>query len=284
MDPANFDDLTRRLTGRRSRRRAIPMLTSGLLGVASLSQFGETQAKRKKPKKVTLCLNGQTQTVPKKKRGGLLKQGATVGACAQGGGGGCGSEPACDACKRETCQNGACGCPAGMTRDANGICGEALNCAGTGGNVAIAPHCCSNATAPFPGQPGRLMCVPGVERCLANADCKNGGKCLGGMCPELYLATVGQACKVGIGCTGPGDCDTGRCRDGMCSSCTTSSDCVGSGGCSCNTMTGRCYSLTNWREVSGANCGFCPTGFAACESGDQSNRWVCKPACGHTFP
>ncbi len=79
LDANVFDALTRRLTVVRSRRATLPVLAGSALGV-----LGATSAlsAKKKPRKVTLCLDGQTvKARNKKKKKRLRRRGATRGAC-----------------------------------------------------------------------------------------------------------------------------------------------------------------------------------------------------------
>lgn len=87
MDADRFDTFAR-LAAPLSRRRGAGLL--GLLGALGLSQaatMDDAAAKKKKRKKKkkkktsTLCLRGQTITVPRKKRDQFLLNGATLGAC-----------------------------------------------------------------------------------------------------------------------------------------------------------------------------------------------------------
>lgn len=79
MDALRFDGMARRISVRVTRRSGFGLLTGAslLLGLGS-----DTDAKKKK--KVTLCDDGQTVKVPKKKAKKLLQQGATKGACPEG--------------------------------------------------------------------------------------------------------------------------------------------------------------------------------------------------------
>lgn len=87
MDSNTFDQLTRHLRARRSRRAGLLLLTGGVLGGFGIHEPNETLGKHKKrKKKVTLCLNGQTISVPKKNQGTFLGAGAAVGGCPGGGG------------------------------------------------------------------------------------------------------------------------------------------------------------------------------------------------------
>jgi hypothetical protein len=79
MDGPGFEALTY-LRGMAPSRRALVAVLSGLL--TSPWQSGAlVGANKKKPKKVTVCLDGLTKRVPKEKKKSLLKHGATSGAC-----------------------------------------------------------------------------------------------------------------------------------------------------------------------------------------------------------
>ncbi len=81
MDAISFDRLVRSLATRPSRRRVTRALSSLTL-VGLVSQLPETPAGvAKKKKKVTLCHEGQTITVGKKKKKAHLKHGDTSGPC-----------------------------------------------------------------------------------------------------------------------------------------------------------------------------------------------------------
>ncbi|MFT4038543.1 MAG: right-handed parallel beta-helix repeat-containing protein [Thermomicrobiales bacterium] len=116
MDAAPFDTLTVGLTRRLSRRRGVGLL--GLLGAGALALPDEASAKKKRPKKKPLCLNGQTVKASGKKRKKLLKQGATPGACSPAG--------PCSCASNEVCHEGVCQ-PCTVTCSGDAIaCGSAL--------------------------------------------------------------------------------------------------------------------------------------------------------------
>ncbi|MDQ2654900.1 MAG: hypothetical protein M3Z20_17850 [Chloroflexota bacterium] len=79
MDANTFDALSRLVFRTHTRRAASSLLAGGALGFLGTHA---TDAKRKKKKKVKLCLDGETLSVPRKKKGKYLGQGATPGACA----------------------------------------------------------------------------------------------------------------------------------------------------------------------------------------------------------
>lgn len=78
MDSQGFDRITRRWATATPRRTLLGALVAGAIGITAIAESGA----KKKSKKVTLCLNGQTLSVKKSKKGALLKQGATQGGCA----------------------------------------------------------------------------------------------------------------------------------------------------------------------------------------------------------
>ena len=82
MDETQFDRLTRSLVSVACRRRLLAGLRGGLFAGISLAATREqTPAKtNKKPQKITICFQGQTQKTKKK---GVQRRfpGATVGAC-----------------------------------------------------------------------------------------------------------------------------------------------------------------------------------------------------------
>lgn len=80
MDQAQFDALAARLASRLNRRRGLALVVAAGLPVAELIDPADA-GKKKKKKKVTLCVKGQTVTVPKKSAAGLLDKGATKGPC-----------------------------------------------------------------------------------------------------------------------------------------------------------------------------------------------------------
>jgi hypothetical protein len=82
MDETRFAHLTRSLVSVVSRRRLLAGLTGGLVaGVSVAVPREQTLAKKsKKPKQITICVNGQTQKT--KKKGFQTRfPGATQGAC-----------------------------------------------------------------------------------------------------------------------------------------------------------------------------------------------------------
>lgn len=121
MDANQFDARTTHLAAHLSRRRGLGALMALGLGASVLP--GTTEARKKRKKKITLCQNGQTIKVKKRK----YKQkypGATVGAC-----------PACTpttcAAQGKTCGPLADGCGRTLVCGACGM-GDTPSCRNTG--------------------------------------------------------------------------------------------------------------------------------------------------------
>lgn len=108
VDAKRFDAMTRLLTLRPSRRRAVPLITGLLAATCSgiMPAFAGNN-KPKKKKKITLCFDGQTiEASGKRKKKNLLKRGATQGACV--------CTPRCaGTCGDDGC-GGVCRCGAGF--------------------------------------------------------------------------------------------------------------------------------------------------------------------------
>ncbi len=144
MDDARFDEITRGLDARLTRRHAGGLVTGALL---ALGLAMESDAKKKKKKQKTYCLNGETVVVKgskkklKKKGKNLLKQGATSGACSQP------PPPAMN----DTCTN------------LNEACGKSPSC-----------KCLvdTNNNKVCLGRPGSS-----TRRCQSNAECSAGEFC-----------------------------------------------------------------------------------------------------------
>lgn len=211
MDASRFDHIVRTWAEAGSRRPILGMLAGGVAGLVGLA---ETTGKRKKKKKVTLCLNGSTITVPKKKKGSYLKRGATTGKCPatctkrctgktcgpDGCGGSCGSCPG-----DKTCQNGACACPPG----------EIDAC-------------------------GADICVPPNAQCCTNDQCDAGERCVRGQCLTWQGTCQPDAdsCLGGVACNSNPDCGCYQSTEGEtrcgswvdidpdCGVCETTADCV----------------------------------------------------------
>lgn len=280
MDARRFDQLVRHWTEAQPRRPLLGLAVGGATGLLWLRNV-PAKHKKRKSKKVTLCLNGQTITVPRKKQGSFVRQGATVGPCPGGGGDGpCRADGDCDRCARETCQAGVCGCPDDMVRDTNGICHTPrLNCYAVGQTVSSPTLCCSGTGSQI--QFG-FFCIPGTTTCAQNQDCAGGGKCLGGMCPPLYLGVAGQACKAGIGCTSPNDCGDSACRDGVCVNSESTGQCGTDQFGQCTCENGVCASSHAAAGFFTGTCDHtCPAGTVRCAP--LGPGVGCHPACGKSF-
>lgn len=78
MDQSRFDIVARSLAQAPTRRSIVALLAGSVFGLLPLD---EIDAKRKKNKKLDVCLNGQDLAISKKKKLAYLKLGATIGAC-----------------------------------------------------------------------------------------------------------------------------------------------------------------------------------------------------------
>ncbi|MFT4036857.1 MAG: hypothetical protein QM692_01655 [Thermomicrobiales bacterium] len=285
MDGAAFDEMVQRLTRPAGRRALLAGLA--VAGVAGgLARDAATAKKKKKPKKVTICRNGQTLSVTKKKKNKHLQPGDTTGACkatTRPPSTSTTQPPRCPAAKPnfcarlDTCQ-AACG--AGHAFDAEScacVCSPATTCCicdQGGGNalffsgIATEADCtqqCTGASATlkeFKGGEGKaftfnlsndtcvVACTTEPMTCPANVDpptCSDGTNC----CAE---DEDGGCCPVDT----PNCCPTFCCGKGF-------SVCCGSGGCCTSTFSVCC----------GTVC--CPTGQTCCNTnGDCSNGQVCS--------
>ncbi len=192
MDVHRFDALTRALTSGRSRRGALALLGS----VFATPFFGASPAvaRKKKTKKVTICRDGQSLSVSKKKLKQQLGSGATLGECTSPPPPPPLPPPTCTAesCDGlcEGCRDGACVASTGVT------CGTGHQCLA---NRGCARLCTLN---PQCGMSGGMTCYCGVERvdgptvclvrelcaatpltCETTADCPEGSQCNVTECP-----------------------------------------------------------------------------------------------------
>ena len=296
VESTRFDRLTRQWSAHVPRRPLFGAMLGGVLGISAL---GAPDATAKRKKKVTLCLNGATLSVKKSKKGSLLSQGATQGACPASpppppGGDGCaaGTKPCngaciaanaccsnddCDPCLREVCVDGQCACPGGMARDAQGVCSIFRSCA-TAFQTTPAGTCCSGIQVPL--QFGLVLCQPGTNTCATDIDCVHGHRCVGNLCAPVYIATVGEQCAARAFniCSERVQCRSGRCEDGFCKTCTTNEECRRevdpAGSCFCEDSI--CLRRSSTPLVD--SCSECPANTEHCRP--ANNRYVCYPACG----
>lgn len=181
MDDRRFDDLTLRLGTRLSRRTGL-RLGSALatllgLGTPLLGEERAAKGKGKKGKKVTLCHEGQTISVPGKAKKGHLKHGDALGPCAP-----LPPPPAAAECAvgQKPCQ---------------GRCIPSNQCCVDGDCAPGAPRCC-NGTCIRPNE------------CCANSECGVGRVCQGGSCVcAPSSVTCGAKC-----CTAPPGVPVARIR------------------------------------------------------------------------
>lgn len=292
MEHLQFDHLAR-ACGAAHTRRAVAALLGALVAGAH-SGHVPVGARRKKKKKVTLCLNGETKVVPKKRQDDFLDQGATPGACPPGGNpcpagtkrcngqcvaaGACCTAADCDPCLREICVDGACTCPSGMARDGDGVCSIFRSCVGVGQTTSITAFCCSGRGASIGS--GQFFCIPGNATCASDSDCLHGHSCVGNLCAPAYVAAVGDQCaerafKI---CSERSQCRTGRCEENLCKSCATNTDCrtvpdpLGTCFCEDTVCLRRTTTLVS-------SCSQCPANTEFCKQA-TTTQVACYPACG----
>ncbi|MFT4037111.1 MAG: hypothetical protein QM692_02925 [Thermomicrobiales bacterium] len=275
MDGTQFDHIARDLGARATRRTAVALLAGLGAGAA-----GAVSARgKKKRKKVTLCLQGLTVTVPKKRQRTFLRLGATSGACPPA------PDPCnCDPCLREACVNGACQCPGGMIRDANGVCGTMP---GNGGCQPIGAttqpgRCCSGTSNP--ASLGNVFCIPGAATCQVDNDCLRSQHCVGFLCAPRYIDAVGEACSARAFdiCSQRSQCPSGRCDDNLCKTCTSNQQCgvdpVTSATCLCRSDI--CV-RPNSTNTTVSNCSACPANTDLCfQVASGPATYVCLKRCG----
>lgn len=220
MESTRFDRLTRSWSSYVQRRTTVGALVGGLLGLSALTK--PEVAVGKKSKKIAMCLNGQPLMVKKSKKGKLIGQGATVGACQTSPpppppprpsppacpkrcngacipATSCCFNSECDFCKQRTCQSGDCACKPGTVADARGFCGTpvGISC-GVAYQIVNNPAlCCSQNFRVHQTVPPLWQCLPGTTQCVIDQDCAS-GPCRGFMCPERYIVTVGDLCADAI--------------------------------------------------------------------------------------
>lgn len=198
MDGSRFDSLLRALATTPSRRSAIRLAAAPILGGLVVHDVLPTEAKKKK--KLTLCHQGQTISVSKKKKKTHLKHGDTPGACQPGcapncadkqcGPDGCGSVcGACTAAGQSCTPSGQCVCPVGQPEICGGAClascppGTARDpsncgcCVGNNGLDGGTPaNCCSRLSVG-----GKCVGLDAGSRCTVDDQCADGG-CVNGVC------------------------------------------------------------------------------------------------------
>lgn len=177
MDGKSFDQLTRSLKSRATRRSSLFLGLAALTGAGSRAPHAEAGDKKKNKNK------NKNKKKKKKTCGKGERLCAATNTCVAGVGGCC-SDAECPACEAKFCVEGSCQCP-GNTILHNGVCGLFTQCKSTGERSTDfhGLDCCSD-NSEADGN-GNSFCVPGTGVCLADADCKS-GPCRGFMCPELY--------------------------------------------------------------------------------------------------
>ena len=296
LDDARLDHLARELAAPATRRHAIGLVVGAFFGL-SVAGAGSL-AKGKRKKKLILCLNGETLEVSKKRKGAYLKQGATLGACSDGGNGGngggcpagtkacngacvaangCCTSSECDPCLREICVDGQCARPGGMHRDGKNICSIILPCTSAGQHTGLTGICCSGVFTPVP--PLQIFCVPGSNTCASDIDCKHEQHCIGNLCAPTYVATVGDQCaaKAFDICSERTQCTTGLCEDNLCKTCTSDEQCDQD---RCLCRDGLCINVLGQVERFG-DCSRCPAGTVLCNI--NGGFASCYPPCGKSL-
>jgi hypothetical protein len=183
MDAARFDSFVRLVATRASRptRRG---LVHGLavlgFGGAGLLALPDAEAKKRR-KKQTFCLNGQTIRASGKKKKRLRRNGATPGAC---------PPPCVPSCVGKLCGDNGCG----------GSCGScAADHACQGGVCVRKVHICGIGYKEC-ATSSRTCCVAGHYCCPAgrgiNGCCGIGTTC----CPPSAKAPAGSCCPGGQTC------------------------------------------------------------------------------------
>jgi hypothetical protein len=147
MEVRRFDTLARQVGAAETRRGLLGLLFGSALGgllVTRLADHAEAK-KRKKKKKCKGCTECQSC------KKGKCKPKPDGPACGSGG---------------QTCQAGACACPAGQ-EDSGGVYGTRPACPGNG-SCDAASDCCSDACFT---QTGSCLLSNAGDRCLIDSDC-----------------------------------------------------------------------------------------------------------------
>lgn len=188
-------------------------LLSSALGAAIARALAPEMAHAKKKKKVTLCLDGQTFKVPKKKKKSFLKRGATPGACPPPPAG-CTPNCAGKVCGDDGCGQSCGTCNPGETCPAGGcVCQEARLC----GEI-----CCPEAVVCFTEG---CVCEGFLCRCDSGTFCSTPDldeQC----CLDQDVCDPQVSCITGTCTVGNGVCSLGEafCGDGTDCLCATSVD------------------------------------------------------------
>lgn len=175
MDHIRFDGLTREFFLRHSRRGVLSLVSTLVATRVLAAGVKEAQSKKKKSKKITLCLGGQTMQASKDKSKKLRKRGATSGACQQSPPGSC----------APTCSGQTCGTPDGC----GGTCACAANALCHGGVC----HPCT------------ITCDGNATECGSNLQSLLAGGGTVFLCPGRYVGTYTLPANISIIGAGEGD-------------------------------------------------------------------------------
>lgn len=185
MDPTRFDELTKSLTTKTSRRQALKtFVATAFSGVLTLSGLGRAFAKKKCPPGQTNCGGKCVNTSNDPNNCGVCGTVCISGLCVSGLCCASGAVQCGTSCCTQTCCGSTC---VDTNFDPN-------NCGGCG-NVCSTGACCNAACVDLSNDPHNCGSCGNV--CPSGATCKN-GKCVspGPMCPM-------GGCKTSFVCGGP---------------------------------------------------------------------------------
>lgn len=334
MDVDRFDHLARLFAlpespTRRALSTTIAVALAGVLGThpqerADARNRGKPRKRRKgreqqavseakKRNKVTVCHQGQTITVPSKKKKVHLRHGDTPGPCpvpttsppttrppddcipACGdktcGGNGCGGSCPPGCVGNDVCLDGQCVC---QPQCSNRECGDD-GCGATCGICNPGEACSAN---------GRCNCVPDCDDrvcggdgcggscppgCASDEICDDGAcvcrpDCAGRVCGDDGCGGACGACAANEECTASGhcrcvpDCVGKACGPngcgGNCGNCLNNHDCL-DGQCVCSVPTTLCGDICVYVQSDWANCGTCGNACEVANGSGYCNQGVC---------